>query len=214
MRLIKHAHACVTFTGGGDGSLLVDPGTFTPDAAELIAGATAVLVTHEHFDHFDDAALAAALDRRPELRVYGPAAVRDKLGAHDGRVVTVRSGDCFEAAGFEIHVHGERHARIHDDIPLVDNVGYLVDGRVFHPGDSYRVPDARVETLLLPTSGPWTKFGEAADFVRAVRPARMIQVHELMLSELGQNSARMLLGEKGLTGLPLEILPPGESTEA
>jgi hypothetical protein len=50
--------------------------------------------------------------------------------------------------------------------------------------------------------------------VRAVQPGRIIQVHELMLSELGQNSARRLLGEEGLTGLPLEILPAGESTEA
>ncbi|MFI1995242.1 MBL fold metallo-hydrolase [Actinoplanes sp. NPDC020271] len=213
MRLTKHTHACVAFTGGGDGTLLVDPGTFTPDAAKLIAEATAVLVTHEHFDHFDDAALAVELDRRPELRVYGPAAIREKLGERDGRVVAVRAGDRLEVAGFRVEVHGERHALIHEDIPLVDNVGYLVEGRVFHPGDSYRVPEAEVETLLLPTSGPWTKLGEAAEFVRAVRPARMIQVHELMLSELGQNSARMLLGEKGLTGLPLEILPAGESTD-
>ncbi|GAA2885043.1 MBL fold metallo-hydrolase [Actinoplanes cyaneus] len=212
MQLTKHTHACVSFTDGG-GVLLIDPGTFTPNAAELIAGATAVLITHEHFDHFDDAALAAELDRRPELRVFGPAAVRDKLGERDGRVVAVRSGDRLDVAGFEVQVHGERHAVIHQDIPLVDNVGYLVEGRVFHPGDSYRVPDVRVETLLLPTSGPWTKFGEAAEFVRAVRPARMIQVHELMLSELGQNSARMLLGEKGLTGVPLEILPAGESVD-
>ncbi|GGN33110.1 L-ascorbate metabolism protein UlaG (beta-lactamase superfamily) [Actinoplanes campanulatus] len=209
MQLTKHAHACVTLTGC-DGTLLIDPGTFTPDAAELIAAATAVLVTHEHFDHFDEAALAAELDRRPELRVHGPAAVRERLG---GRAVTVRSGDLLEVAGFQVAVHGERHALIHEDIPPVDNVGYLIEGRVFHPGDSYRVPEARVETLLLPTSGPWTKFGEAAEFVRAVHPARMIQVHELMLSELGQNSARMLLGEKGLTGLPLEILPAGESTD-
>ncbi|GGN74666.1 MBL fold metallo-hydrolase [Actinoplanes lobatus] len=209
MQLTKHAHACVTLTGG-DGTLLIDPGTFTPDAAELIAAATAVLVTHEHFDHFDEAALAAELDRRPELLVHGPATVRERLG---GRAVTVRAGDLLEVAGFQVAVHGERHALIHEDIPPVDNVGYLIGGRVFHPGDSYRVPEARVETLLLPTSGPWTKFGEAAEFVRAVRPARMIQVHELMLSELGQNSARMLLGEKGLTGLPLEILPAGESTD-
>jgi L-ascorbate metabolism protein UlaG (beta-lactamase superfamily) len=212
MEITKYAHACVTFTeDGGDRVLLVDPGTFTPNAAELVAAATAILVTHEHFDHLDEAALTAELDRRPELTVYGPPAVQAKFG---DRVVAVRAGDHFEAAGLQVEVHGERHALIHPDIPLVDNVGYLVGGRVFHPGDSYAVPGAQVETLLLPTSGPWTKLGEAADFVRAVRPARMIQVHELMLSELGQNSARMLLGEKGLTGIPLEILPAGESTQA
>ncbi|GAA2524477.1 MBL fold metallo-hydrolase [Winogradskya humida] len=210
MRLTKYAHACVTFTDG-DRTLLIDPGTFTPNAAELIAAADAVLVTHEHFDHFDEAALKLELDRRPGLRVYGPAAVQETLGERDGQVSVVHAGDQLDAAGFTIAVHGERHALIHNDVPLVDNVGYLIDGRVFHPGDSYAVPDAPVETLLLPTSGPWTKFGEAADFARAVKPSRMIQVHELMLSELGQNSARMFLGADGLTGIPLDILPHGES---
>ncbi|BBH69434.1 MBL fold metallo-hydrolase [Actinoplanes sp. OR16] len=207
MELTKHAHACVTFTDGAR-TLLVDPGTFTPNAAELISAADAVLITHEHFDHFDEAALNAELERRPGLRVFGPESIRAKLG---GRAEVVRKGDRFEAAGFEVATHGTTHAIIHADIPVIDNVGYLVEGRVFHPGDSYATPDAAVETLLLPTSGPWTKFGEAADFVRAVRPARVVQIHELMLSELGQNSARMLLGEKGLTGLPLENIPWGES---
>jgi hypothetical protein len=71
------------------------------------------------------------------------------------------------------------------------------------------VPDVPVATLLLPTSGPWTKFGEAADFVRAVRPERVVQIHELMLSPLGQNSVARLLGEDGLTGLPIEQPAPG-----
>ncbi|MBB2948527.1 L-ascorbate metabolism protein UlaG (beta-lactamase superfamily) [Actinoplanes lutulentus] len=208
MELTKHAHACVTFTDDGR-TLLVDPGTFTPNAAELIAAADAVLITHEHFDHLDEAALAAELEKRPDLPVFGPAAIASKLG---GRAVVVTAGDRITPAGFTASVHGGRHAVIHADIPVIDNVGYLVEGRVFHPGDSYEVPEVAVETLLLPTSGPWTKFGEAADFVRAVRPARVIQVHELMLSELGQNSARMLLGENGLTGLPLEIQPLGSST--
>ncbi|GAA2568080.1 MBL fold metallo-hydrolase [Winogradskya consettensis] len=210
MRLTKYAHACVTFTDG-DRTLLIDPGTFTPNAAELIAAADAVLVTHEHFDHFDEAALKLELDRRPGLRVYGPAAVQETLGERDGQVSVVHAGDQLDVAGFAVAVHGERHALIHTDVPLVDNVGYLIEGRVFHPGDSYAVPGATVETLLLPTSGPWTKFGEAADFARAVKPSRMIQVHELMLSELGQNSARMFLGTDGLTGIPLDILPHGES---
>jgi L-ascorbate metabolism protein UlaG (beta-lactamase superfamily) len=209
MNLTKYAHACVTFTDA-DQTLLVDPGTFTPDAAELLTTADAVLVTHEHFDHFDQAALNAELDRRPGLKVFGPAPLAEALG---GRLTAVRAGDSIEAAGFAVTVHGEQHAVIHADIPSADNVGYLIEGRVFHPGDSYTVPDVEVETLLVPTSGPWTKFGEGADFIRAVKPKRIIQIHELMLSELGQNSAAMFLGEKGLTGLPLENLAWGTSTE-
>ncbi|MFE2378887.1 MBL fold metallo-hydrolase [Streptomyces sp. NPDC059398] len=209
MRLTKHAHACVTLTDG-DRTLLIDPGTFTPNAAELIADADAILVTHEHFDHFDEAALRAELARRPGLTVHTTAEAAAKLGA---QAVAVSAGDRIDVAGFQVTVHGEQHALIHEKIPQGQNVGFLVEGRVFHPGDSYSVPEAPVETLLLPTSGPWTKFGEAADFVQAVRPGRSIQIHELMLSELGQSSAAMFLGEDGLTGIPLEILAPGASTE-
>jgi L-ascorbate metabolism protein UlaG (beta-lactamase superfamily) len=212
VKLTKYAHACVTFADG-DRTLLVDPGAFTPGTADLLAAADAVLITHEHFDHFDDGRVAAALDQRPDLRVYGPAGVVEKLGERDGRVVAVKAGDRIEAAGFDVSVHGEQHAVIHADIPLIDNVGFLVEGRVYHPGDSYDLPGVPVETLLLPTSGPWTKLGETADFVRAVRPSRLIQIHELLLSDLGQQSAQMFLGEEGLTGLPLEILPQGEDSQ-
>ncbi|MDT8909309.1 MBL fold metallo-hydrolase [Amycolatopsis sp. PS_44_ISF1] len=212
MRLTKHAHACVELAKNGT-SITFDPGTLTPGAKDAVAHAAAVFVTHEHFDHFDDALVAEALDRRPELQVFGPAAVLAKLGDHGGRVRAVAAGDVLEAGGFRLTVHGERHALIHPDIPLVDNVGYLVDGSLFHPGDAYFAPGVPVSTLLLPTSGPWTKLGEAADFVRAVRPDRVIQIHELMLSELGRRSTATLLGETGLTGVPITEIPAGDSLE-
>ncbi|MEU4009176.1 MBL fold metallo-hydrolase [Streptomyces pseudogriseolus] len=213
MKLTKHAHACVTLEKDGT-RLVIDPGTLTPDAAEAVAGADAVLITHEHFDHFDEQLVAAALQDRPGLHVYGTAAVAAALGSHDGRVHAVAAGDTFDVGSVTVSVHGHRHALIHPDIPCPDNVGYLVDeGTVHHPGDAYYVPDAPVRTLLLPTSGPWTKFGEAADYVRAVKPERVVQIHELMLSDLGRRSAAGLLGEKGLTGIPIEYVEPGADVQ-
>jgi hypothetical protein len=82
---------------------------------------------------------------------------------------------------------------------------------VYHPGDAYFVPEAPVETLLLPTSGPWMKFGEAADYVRAVRPQRVMQIHEILLSEIGLHLADVILGEQGLTGIPLTKVEVGDS---
>ncbi|MEU6746304.1 MBL fold metallo-hydrolase [Spirillospora sp. NPDC046719] len=210
MQLTKHAHACVVLEKEGT-TIVLDPGTFTPDAEAAVAAADAVLITHEHFDHFDDALLGAALDKRPDLHVYGPASVRDKLGDHGGRVRAVASGDALSIGDFAVTVHGERHAVIHPDIPIVANTGYLIDGRLYHPGDAYHVPDVPVDTLLLPTSGPWTKLGEAVDFVRNVRPSRLLQIHELMLSELGQNSVAGMLNN--LTGLEMALLAPGDARE-
>ncbi|AZQ70219.1 MULTISPECIES: MBL fold metallo-hydrolase [Streptomyces] len=209
MELTKHAHACVTIEKDGT-RLLIDPGTLTPDAAEAVGRAHAVLITHEHFDHFDEELVAASLEARPELRVYGTAAVAAALGGHDGRVRAVAAGDTFTVGSVTVAVHGHRHAPIHADIPCPDNVGYLLDdGALYHPGDAYFAPDARVRTLLLPTSGPWTKLGEAADYVRAVKPERVIQIHELMLSDLGQTFTANLLGENGLTGVPISRVEPG-----
>jgi L-ascorbate metabolism protein UlaG (beta-lactamase superfamily) len=210
VELTKHEHACVVFEKEG-ASFVIDPGSFSPNAADIISGAEAVLLTHEHFDHVDEAAINAALAARPDLRVYAPGSLADTFSAHPGQFTAVSAGDELKVAGFTVSVHGTTHATIHADIPAVPNVGYLVDETVYHPGDAYFVPEVSMGTLLLPTSGPWMKIGEAADYVRAVRPDRLIQIHEMLLSEIGLNLASIFLGEKGLTGIPLTQVPAGES---
>ncbi len=210
MELTKHAHACVTLDKAG-GHLLLDPGTFASNVTELLAGTNTVLITHEHFDHVDEAVVTAALDARPELRVFAPAAVAGRWPGRESQVSAVAPGDRFQAEGFEIAVFGGLHALVHADFPRVANVGYLIDDAVYHPGDSYEVPSAAVHTLLVPTSGPWTKMAETVDFVRAVRPETMVQIHDIMLSEIGQQSAAMFLSPKMLTETALTILPVGES---
>ncbi|MFE3524943.1 MBL fold metallo-hydrolase [Streptomyces sp. NPDC059161] len=210
MKLTKHVHACVTVTKG-DAKIVIDPGTFTPDAAQAVAAADAVLITHEHFDHFDEDLIARSLETRPELRVYGPASVVERWSARRGQVTAVAAGDNVAVAGFDVSVFGDLHASIHRDIPRVANVGYLVDGRLYHPGDAYHVPDAPVDTLLLPTSGPWTKLGDAADYVREVAPNSLIQIHEVMLGPIGQQSTARFLSPEMLTEVPLAIVPIGET---
>lgn len=210
MKLTKHEHACVVFEKDGN-SIVIDPGSFSAKAGDIIAGTSAILITHEHFDHVNEDAIKAALASRPELRVYGPASLASGVGEHADQFVPVAAGDELTIAGFSVSVHGHTHAVIHPDIPAIPNVGFLVDESVYHPGDAYFVPEARVGTLLLPTSGPWMKLGEAADYVRAVRPESVVQIHEMLLSEIGLGLAANLLGAQGLTGIPLTQVPAGES---
>jgi len=210
MKITKHAHACIALDKD-DCHLVIDPGAFTPNAAELVANTDTVLITHEHFDHFDEGMIAAALDARPGLKVYGPSAVVEKLKSRAGQVVAVAEGDRFQVGEFDIAVFGKQHARIHDDIPPFVNVGYLIDDRVFHPGDAYYVPPVSVEVLFLPTSGPWTKVGEAVDYVRAVNPKLLVQIHEVMLSEIGQQSVARIINPNMLSTVPLTIVPTGDS---
>src|SRR6201999_1005187 len=133
------------------------------------------------------------------------------FAAHQDQFTPVAAGDELTLASFTVTVHGSEHAVIHRDIPAVANVGYLVDGSLYHPGDAFFVPEVPVSVLLLPTSGPWMKIGEAADYVRAVRPQQIVQIHEMLLSDIGLFLADNLLGEQGLTGIALTSVPAGES---
>jgi L-ascorbate metabolism protein UlaG (beta-lactamase superfamily) len=210
MRLTKHEHACVVLEKDG-AKIVIDPGSFSSGAADIVADADAVLLTHEHMDHVNEAAINGALAARPELRIYAPAGLASTFAGHQDQFTAVAAGDQLTLASFAVTVHGTEHAVIHPDIPTVPNVGYLVDGSVYHPGDAFFVPGVPVPVLLLPTSGPWMKIGEAADYVRAVRPQQIIQIHEMLLSDIGLFLAGNLLGEQGLTGLPLAQIPAGES---
>lgn len=211
MELTKHGHACVVLSDG-DRRLVIDPGVFTDPAA--LEGATAVLVTHEHPDHFEPDRLRAALDADPALEIWTNGSVAGALDGPDGRVHTVGHGDAVTVAGFEVQVHGELHAVIHPEIPQIPNIGFLVDGVVFHPGDALTVPDEPVQTLLLPLHAPWSKASEVLDYVRAVDADQAYAVHDGLLNEAGLGIVQGLFGERGPgTPTPLARLTPGDTVE-
>jgi L-ascorbate metabolism protein UlaG (beta-lactamase superfamily) len=211
MELIKHGHACVVLCEG-DRRLVLDPGAFTEESA--LDGATAVLVTHEHPDHFVPDRLRAAMDADPALEVWTNKSVAAQLEGLGGRVHVVGHGDAVTVAGFDVQVHGELHAEIHPEIPRIANVGFLVDGLVFHPGDALTVPDEPVTTLLLPMHAPWSRTADLIDYVRAVHADQAFGVHDGALNEIGHGMVTGLLGERGPgTPTPFSRLAPGDSVE-
>ena len=211
MELTKHGHACVVLNQEGR-RLVIDPGAFTDPS--VLDGAAAVLVTHEHFDHFAPDRLRAAMDADPGLEVWTNGSVAGQLEGLGSRVHVVGDGDAVTVAGFDVHVHGELHAVIHPDIPRIANVGFLVDGQVFHPGDALTVPDEPVATLLLPVHAPWSKVGELIDYVRAVDADQAYAVHDALLNDTGLGVVGGLLGERGPgTPTPYSRLAPGDSVE-
>ncbi|MFJ4716609.1 MBL fold metallo-hydrolase [Streptomyces sp. NPDC088785] len=210
MKLTKKTHACVRLEKEGR-TLVIDPGGFTEEDAAV--GAEAILVTHEHPDHFDEGRLRAALDANPEARIWTLRSVAEKLStAFPGRVRTVGHGDTFAAAGFDVQVHGELHAVIHPDIPRITNVGFLIDdGAVFHPGDALTVPDQSVETLMLPVMAPWNKIAEVIEYVREVKPTRAYDVHDALLTDLARPIYDRQIGALG--GTEHLRLTPGASAQ-
>ncbi|MFE3942905.1 MBL fold metallo-hydrolase [Streptomyces sp. NPDC059118] len=206
--LTKKTHSCIRLEKEGR-TLVIDPGGFSEQDAAL--GAEALLVTHEHPDHFDEERLRAALEADPATEIWTLRSVADRLSAaFPGRVHTVGHGDTFTAAGFDVQVHGELHAVIHPDIPRITNIGFLVDGSVFHPGDALTVPDRPVDTLMLPVMAPWNKISEVIDYVREVGPRRAIDIHDALLTDLARPIYDGQIGSLG--GADHDRLAPGDST--
>ena len=84
MRLTKLEHAAVVLEDSGD-KLYIDPGKFTTPITES-AGAVAVVITHEHDDHWTPEQLKRIRDANPGVRIFGPAGV----AAADGSDVDSR----------------------------------------------------------------------------------------------------------------------------
>ncbi|MFD3490437.1 MBL fold metallo-hydrolase [Streptomyces sp. NPDC058690] len=208
LTLTKKTHSCIRLEKDGR-TLVIDPGGFSEQDAAL--GADAMLVTHEHADHFDEGRLRAGLEANPAAEVWTLRSVAEQLSAaFPGRVHTVGHGDTFTAAGFDVQVHGELHAVIHPDIPQITNIGFLVDGSLFHPGDALTVPDHPVDTLMLPVMAPWNKISEVIDYVREVKPRRAIDIHDALLTDLARPIYDRQIGSLG--GADHGRLTPGDST--
>ena len=212
MQLTKLGHACVRLEKDG-ARLVIDPGAWS--GADVLAGASAVLVTHEHADHLDAGEVRAALTAAPGLELWTNASVAAQFADFGGRVHAVEHGDTFTAAGFDVHVYGSEHARIMPGIPVIANTGFAVDGAVFHPGDSFTVPEDHVPTLLLPVSAPWLKFAETAAYAREVAPSKGgYAIHDAILSAQGigltGNLLKMVTGPDGAAFTRVE---PGTTVE-
>ncbi|SCG53369.1 MBL fold metallo-hydrolase [Micromonospora halophytica] len=199
MRITKYTHACVRIERDGR-VLVVDPGTWSEPRA--LAGADAVLVTHEHTDHVDVLRLAGL-----GVPVFAPDDA-DLPALAPLPVTRVRAGQRFDAAGFAVTAVGGRHAVIHDGRPDCANLGYVIDGEVYHPGDALHLPEQPVQTLLLPAQGSWLKLTEAISFARAVGAARAYPIHDAQLNERGTASVDGWFGE---TVPGYRRLAPGET---
>ncbi|MET9388593.1 MBL fold metallo-hydrolase [Streptomyces sp. NPDC002928] len=205
MRITKFGHACVRLEKNGR-AIVIDPGVMTPEP-DALAGAEAVLVTHEHFDHFDPGRL-----RGCDSAVYTCAGVARHLSGFGERVNVVRDGDSLSVAGFEVLATGDKHHFSHPDVPPVDNVGFLIDGEVFHPGDALTVVD--VPTLLVPGQAPWLMLPDMIGYLRRMTPRRAYAIHDGLINEWGVRVLDdVLASEARRAGADIRRLRPGEIVE-
>lgn len=190
MKLTKYEHACFTVEKD-DQLLVVDPGNFTTDfiAPEHVV---AIVITHEHADHFDHEQIEAIIDKNPNAVVVGPADITSKIEAFNTK--TVAAGESCSIGAFDLQFFGGKHASIHDSLGPIANLGVLVNDLLYYPGDSFFIPDASVDMLALPVTAPWLKIGEVMDFLVAIRPRAAFPTHDAIASTIGQELVDRLVG--------------------
>ncbi|MDR5700014.1 MBL fold metallo-hydrolase [Agromyces aerolatus] len=186
MRLTKFEHAALMIEDSGS-RLFIDPGKFTTPITEA-TGAVAVVITHQHDDHWTPEQLGRIAGKSPGVRFFGPAGVAAAAAERGIEVEEVHAGDELEVAPFRLRFTGGRHAVIHESIPVIDNLGVLVNDALYYAGDSFTVPEGvEVDVLAAPAGAPWMKLAEAMDYVIEVAPKRAFATHEMVLSRAGKD---------------------------
>ncbi len=184
MRITKFGHSCVRLSHGGR-DVVLDPGVWSQ--REALDGVAAVLITHEHPDHWEIDHLRAT-----DAPIHTIGAVADQIAEADPevreRVTVVQPGERLQVAGFEVEVVGRKHAVIHPELPHFDNSGYVLEAggtTLFHPGDSFELPGRPVDVHCAPVCAPWAKMSELLDVAREIGAARTLGIHDRVYSDVG-----------------------------
>lgn len=182
MQLTKYEHACFTLEKD-DQLLVVDPGEWSSDFISP-SNVIAIVITHDHGDHFDHEQLEAVIDENPDAVIVGPETVTSQIEVFQTK--TIQAGDSLDIGPFHLEFFGGKHASIHPSIPAAVNVGVLINDLLYYPGDSFVLPGRPVDTLALPVAAPWLKISEAMDFLMQIRPRLAFPTHDAVLSQIGK----------------------------
>lgn len=182
MRISKYVHSCLLLEKAA-GKLLFDPGTFSfaegAVKAEQFRDLTAILITHAHPDHLEEAALKTILANNSSATVFANSDVQRQL-SKKGIAAEVFESGSRNVGDFEVTALAAAHAETLGAAPP-QNTAYLVDGIFLNPGDSFaKSLDAKAGTLVLalPIMAPWNTELEVAEFAQRMQPQRIIPIHD------------------------------------
>lgn len=193
MKITKLGHCCLLIETKGK-RILTDPGSYTVEAHSKLENIDYILFTHEHQDHYHIESLKILTNKNPQVIVYANTSVSELLDKEGIKHILINNRETISLGDITVIGIGEKHAMMHNLIPLSANIGFFIDSRLWYPGDNFTNPERAVEILALPVSGPWMKISEAIDYALLLKPKIAFPVHDGL--RFGTAHA-----------LPLKILP-------
>jgi len=184
MRITKFGHSCL-FVEEGAAQVLIDPGSYVFKDVALKAGdlpeCNVLLLTHPHPDHADQEALKIILQKSKPV-ILTNAEVQKVLRENGIKSEVIGCGETRTVHGVTIRAVACDHGHIADHFPKVENVGFLIGGRLFHPGDCVTPSEeVHVEILAVPVVAPWMAVREGLAFVQKIKPKYAIPIHDAIV---------------------------------
>ena len=177
---IGHASLVLTFA---DKVIHVDPVTSEGNYQQL-PQADLILITHDHYDHFDPAALKIL--KKDSTLIVGPASLHSRVQG----LKVMKNGDRLNLLGLEIEAvpaYNLVHKRPDGQPfhPRNTGNGYVVtfgDKRVYIAGDTENIPEMKnlqnIDIAFLPMNLPYTMTPEmVAEAARWIKPRILYPYH-------------------------------------
>lgn len=178
MKITKIFHSCVLIEKGKT-KILIDPGTwvFGEKIAKPsdFADVSAVLVTHEHPDHLDIKSLSEILKDGADVISNRSVSIKIKKANLNSKILGygehVKIGD--------ISIEGIQSPHGTNPIPMPENMGFLIQKNIFHPGDSLKVSNLKdVQVYIAPITAPWATLNTVVESTKKLAPKTVIPVHD------------------------------------
>jgi L-ascorbate metabolism protein UlaG (beta-lactamase superfamily) len=210
MKLTKYGH-CALLIEIDDVRLLTDPGSFSSGFEEL-TNLDAIVITHEHQDHYHVPSLQAVLAKNPGAIVVCNSAVAKLCEVEGIKTMVVDDGQKLSVKNLELEGKGLMHAEIFGEFGMVQNTGYFFGDKLYYPGDAFTLPEREVLVLAVPISAPWLAISHAINFAKASKATYAIPVHDAVLSDKGVG-VHYRVFENNVTNMKFVNLDHGKSQE-
>jgi len=206
MKVKKLGHCCFIVEPKDGVRIMTDPGAFS-SLQNSEKNISAIVITHEHQDHLHVDSLKEVLKNNPNAIIITNTKVGGILDQSNIPYSIVEVGEKFEVKGVTITGFGNTHAIIYDEFGSTQNTGYMIDS-LCYAGDSFNFPDANVEVLALPVSGPWMSLRDAIEYAKKIHPRICFPVHDAIVQDFATFTWKIpetILKEDGIEFRKLEI---------